>query len=66
MLDEYSVLYNLIFILILVIVCGCASLFAIWLNKRMKFKYWLFSTIYFVAITFVTITIWYLTIGFIF
>lgn len=64
--DHMSMVYNLFYIIILIVVCGCASLFALWLNKRMKFKYWVFSTVYFVGITFTTITLWYLTIGFTF
>lgn len=64
-IQDYGVLYNLLFIVILIFVGGAVSLFTVWMYKK-SLKYWLFSTVYFVVITFTTISLWYLTIGFTF
>lgn len=64
-IQDYGVLYNLLFIVILIFVCGMASLFTVKLYKK-GLSYWLFSTVYFVGITFSTITAWYFIIGFTF
>lgn len=63
-IQDYEVLYNLLFIVILIFVCSMASLLTVYLYKK-NLKYWLFSTLYFVGITFSTIIVWYYVIGFI-
>lgn len=61
-IQDYEVMYNLLFIVILIFVCSMASLFTVWLYKK-ALIYWLYSSIYFVGISITTIFIWYLTVG---
>ncbi|RCW44215.1 hypothetical protein [Paenibacillus prosopidis] len=62
--DQISMLWNAVFIAILIVVCiifgrihlKIAGIFTKWR--------WLFTSVYFVSICFVTILLWYVTIGF--
>lgn len=62
---EWSMIYNAVFIVILAVVCFIFSRIHLKTSGRFTKARWLFTSIYFIAITFVTITIWYATIGFI-
>ena len=63
--DDLSVVYNLIFIGILITVCGLFSLIHLWIKDLINLSYWIQTTLLFTAICFITIFIWYFTIGFI-
>jgi len=64
--QELSVLYNLIFIGILVIVCGFfTGAFMLIKQQMFRWSWWVVSTAAFVAIVFITIVIWHNLIPFI-
>lgn len=63
--DEISIVYNALFIIILFMVCFAFSSIHLKIAGRFTNKQWLFTSVYFIAVTFVTITLWYATIGFI-
>jgi bacteriorhodopsin len=63
--QEISMLYNALFIVILIVVCGFFSLVHLMIRDLLKWNYWIITTGLFVLISFSTILIWYNTIGFI-
>jgi uncharacterized membrane protein HdeD (DUF308 family) len=63
--EEMSLVYNLIFIGILMVVCGAFSVVHLLLRNKLNLNYWLLTTLLFVAICFITIFTWHYTIGFI-
>ena len=62
---EWSMVYNSVFIVILCVVCFIFSRIHLKISDKYTKKTWLFTSVYFIAVTFATITIWYGTIGFI-
>ena len=63
--SELSIVYNAVFIIILCVVCFIFSRIHLKISDKYTKKRWLFTSVYFIAVTFVTITIWYGTINFI-
>lgn len=62
---EWSMVYNAVFIIILAVVCFIFSRIHLKIAGSFTKARWLFASIYFIAIAFVTIFIWHTTIGFI-
>lgn len=60
---ELSILYNIIFIVILAIVCFIFSRIHLKIAERFTQKRLLFTSIYFIAITFSTIILWQITVN---
>lgn len=64
-INEISMVYNAVFIVILCIVCFIFSRIHLKIADKYTKKTWLFTSVYFIAVTFVTIAAWYSVIGFV-
>jgi multidrug transporter EmrE-like cation transporter len=64
-IEQISMLYNAVFIIILAIVCFIFSRIHLKIAGMFTKKRWLFTSIYFIAVCFITIAVWYNTIGFV-
>ena len=63
--EELSIVYNALFIVILAMVCFIFSRIHLKIAGKFTKKLWLFTSVYFIAVCFSTISLWYVTIGFI-
>lgn len=57
-LAEMEIIYNLVFILILIVVCALFCLIQLFIAKKITMKHWAINTVQFVSIVLLTIFIW--------
>ena len=61
--NEWSIVYNTGFIVILAVVCFIFSRIHLKIARKFTNKTWLFTSIYFICICFITIILWDATVG---
>ena len=64
-IHQIEMIYNFVYIVLLIGVCAGFSWLHVKVQKKAQLDYWLLTTLLFVGISFVTITLWYVTIGFV-